>query len=438
MRTSTLLDFASIPPGYSNRYLNAGSAHSATFTIRRSRNSTTNCGSKTTRNFPIGSRNRMRHSARGTKHFRSINSQRRGWRKSLVLFVAMVVPGSGLRCHNGAKVKDRPRLKQEIAPKRPPDFRVFYLAHGCAGMAGGKIVLWIGTKRENYGVLKWVPYCEYKEPRQISITHEADSKWFVGFSFESGKFHRSTRFRRPKRKCLASIGESLIRQQIAPDDSTILRQPRRSNSRGARKTYAIANPAGPPEEGSKRRAKTKQAIAATHAKDKRLRLNAAHRIAHHLVNQALETGYKAIGFENLQLSNMTRRANAKQDIDGQYLPNGQAAKSGLNKSMLGRGLGQLKTLVHYRCRRSGLMFVEVDPAYTSTECTECHHKDKRNRQSQSDFECVRCGHKEHADVIGGTNVRDKAFKKITEISPGTSLKNARLSKARKGQPLEFV
>jgi putative transposase len=138
------------------------------------------------------------------------------------------------------------------------------------------------------------------------------------------------------------------------------------------------------------------------------------------------------------MSNITRRAKAKQDVDGEYLPNGQAAKTGLNKSMLGRGLGQLKTFVEYRCRRDGLTFVEVDPAYTSTECTECHHKDKRNRQSQSDFQCVRCGHKEHADVIGGANVRNRAFKKITEISPGTSLKNARLLKARKGQPLEFV
>jgi hypothetical protein len=36
------------------------------------------------------------------------------------------------------------------------------------------------------------------------------------------------------------------------------------------------------------------------------------------------------------------------------------------------------------------------------------------------------------------NIRDRAFKKITEISPGTSLKNARPSKARKGQPVELV
>jgi transposase len=107
--------------------------------------------------------------------------------------------------------------------------------------------------------------------------------------------------------------------------------------------------------------------------------------------------------------------------------------SGLNKALLGVGLGQIKTFVEYRCPRAGLLFAGVDPAGTSIECPKCHHKDKRNRISQSDFECVGCHHTEHADVVGGTNVRDRAFEKITEISPGTSLKNARLA-ARKGQP----
>jgi putative transposase len=51
----------------------------------------------------------------------------------------------------------------------------------------GEDCLFIGTKSRNFGVLKWVRHCEYKEPRQLSITHEPDGKWFVGFSFESGR-----------------------------------------------------------------------------------------------------------------------------------------------------------------------------------------------------------------------------------------------------------
>ena len=117
-------------------------------------------------------------------------------------------------------------------------------------------------------------------------------------------------------------------------------------------------------------------------------------------------------------------------------PTARRQRADWNRSLLGRSLGQIETFVEYRCRRVGLFFIPVAPAGTSTECPECHHKDKRNGLSQAHFECVRCHHIEHADVVGGANVGDRAFQKITEISPGTSLKNARLlKKPRKGQPV---
>ncbi len=38
-------------------------------------------------------------------------------------------------------------------------------------------------------------------------------------------------------------------------------------------------------------------------------------------------------FEDLQVDNMTKRPKPKQDENGKYLPNGAAAKGGLNKSI---------------------------------------------------------------------------------------------------------
>ena len=57
----------------------------------------------------------------------------------------------------------------------------------------GEDCLFIGTKSNSLGVLKWVRHCEYKEPRQISVTQEPDGKWFVGFSFESGRMLPKTK-----------------------------------------------------------------------------------------------------------------------------------------------------------------------------------------------------------------------------------------------------
>jgi transposase len=41
--------------------------------------------------------------------------------------------------------------------------------------------------------------------------------------------------------------------------------------------------------------------------------------------------------------------------------------------------------------------VFVDPAYTSQQCCECGHIDKKNRASQALFTCRNCGIVAHAD-----------------------------------------
>jgi putative transposase len=305
----------------------------------------------------------------------------------------------------------------------------------------GEERLFIGTKRRNLSVLKWIPHCEYQEPRQISITEAPDGKWFVGFSFESRRMLPQAAIPECKEEVLG-LDRGVVNPvtdntgrfyDFTPAEKVKLR---RREKKRARLQARLARQ----KKGSKRRAKTRRSIAITHARDRRLRASAAHRIANHVVSQAIGSGCKAIGMEDLRLANMTRTCKVKQDNEGTYLPNGQTAKSSLNRSLLGRSLGQIKAFVEYRCRRVGLSFISVDCAGTSIECPECHHKDKRNRLSQSDFERVRCHHTEHADVAGGANVRDRAFKKITEISPGTSLKNARAFKEsrEKVNPLEFV
>jgi putative transposase len=81
-----------------------------------------------------------------------------------------------------------------------------------------------------------------------------------------------------------------------------------------------------------------------------------------VVNQAIDTGCKAIGVEDLHLDNMTRRCKAKRDNEGSsYLPNGQAAKSGLNRSLLGRSLGQIKTFDRISLPAPGLALYTGPP-----------------------------------------------------------------------------
>ncbi len=48
--------------------------------------------------------------------------------------------------------------------------------------------------------------------------------------------------------------------------------------------------------------------------------------------------------------------------------------------------------------------VPVDPNYTSQRCNQCGHVDKDNRKTQSRFECMVCGHADHAYINASANV----------------------------------
>ncbi|MFI0983454.1 RNA-guided endonuclease InsQ/TnpB family protein [Streptomyces sp. NPDC021093] len=59
---------------------------------------------------------------------------------------------------------------------------------------------------------------------------------------------------------------------------------------------------------------------------------------------------------------------------------------------------QLGAFLAYKAGRAGVPVVYVNPAYSSQECSQCHHVDRRNRPAQARFVCRSCGFVEHADL----------------------------------------
>jgi IS605 OrfB family transposase len=68
---------------------------------------------------------------------------------------------------------------------------------------------------------------------------------------------------------------------------------------------------------------------------------------------------------------------------------------------------QLASFVAYKAKRAGVPLVYVDPAYTSRQCSECHHIDRKNRRSQAEFACRACGATMHADHNASRNIARK-------------------------------
>ncbi|QIY76401.1 RNA-guided endonuclease InsQ/TnpB family protein [Streptomyces sp. RLB1-33] len=142
-------------------------------------------------------------------------------------------------------------------------------------------------------------------------------------------------------------------------------------------------------------------VAKLHRKVRRQRLDHAHRVAVDLVRE-----HDVIAHEDLKIRNMVKAPAPKADPDqpGSFLPNGAAAKAGLNHSISDAGWGVFLTLLHAKAESAGREVIAVDPRNTSRRCPACGHTAKENRPTQEKFHCVSCRHNAHADTVGALNV----------------------------------
>ncbi|MGH3674431.1 MAG: RNA-guided endonuclease InsQ/TnpB family protein [Mycobacterium sp.] len=76
---------------------------------------------------------------------------------------------------------------------------------------------------------------------------------------------------------------------------------------------------------------------------------------------------------------------------------------------------QIGGFLAYKAQAAGVAFVQVDPAHTSQTCNRCGRVDKRNRRSQSVFECVRCGFVGHADHNAANNIAQRGVVRWGEV-----------------------
>jgi IS605 OrfB family transposase len=127
-------------------------------------------------------------------------------------------------------------------------------------------------------------------------------------------------------------------------------------------------------------------------KEARFRKHENHCISKTIVETAKRTG-RGIAVEDLK--GIRERVTAR----------GGDARNRLS----GWAFAQLYTFMAYKAQIAGIPVVQVDPRYTSQTCPECGHCERSNRKSQSEFRCKRCGHEQHADIVGARNIRNAAL-----------------------------
>src|ERR1700676_3348176 len=80
---------------------------------------------------------------------------------------------------------------------------------------------------------------------------------------------------------------------------------------------------------------------------------------------------------------------------------------------------QLRLFLAYKAAWAGVPIRLVDPAFTSQTCSVWGHGERANRQSQSCFQCKRCGFSCHADYNAAMNISLVA-RQAANGSAGTS------------------
>lgn len=286
--------------------------------------------------------------------------------------------------------------------------------------------LFIGTKTKVIGWVRWKPHRDFKTPSMLTITRCGDGTWYASFSFEDG-------VELPTVEDLLVQHSYTAESQIVALDRGVAHPLADSEGKfhdvGAAETARIAKldtrrgtlqrKLSRQQKGSAQRRRTKKRLARISNRKRNILRNWHHQTTAKITS----TPHKVIVLEDLKLANMTKAPQPKpnpaasEPSQPAYLPNGAAAKAGLNRALLQVGLGELSTLLQYKARRTGKAFLLVSPHFSSQECSQCTHTSPDNRPSQAEFYCQACGHKAHADYNASLVLRKRGHQLLQQSRP---------------------
>jgi transposase len=145
-------------------------------------------------------------------------------------------------------------------------------------------------------------------------------------------------------------------------------------------------------KGSRRRERTKLAIARLKARETNRRQDWTEKVSTDLARR-----FDLICVEDLDVRAMTRSAKGTLQQPGR----GVRQKTGLNRAILAGGWGRL--VVRLEQKAPGRV-QRIPAAYTSQRCSACGHVAAESRQSQTAFRCVACAWTGNADYNAARNI----------------------------------
>ena len=192
-----------------------------------------------------------------------------------------------------------------------------------------------------------------------------------------------------KRNVNSSIGVDVGLESLATL-STGEKIPSLRASRKAERKLRIVNRAlSRAQRGSNRRKKTKIRLQRVHAKIKNTRQTYLHQVSAKLIKE-----HDLIAVEKLSINNMMKNRH-------------------LSKSVADASWSTLKQMLSYKAEKAGKIFIEVDPRYTSQDCSGCGFRVKKKLSERLHI-CVSCGLILDRDENAARNILNKAVLSLEE------------------------
>lgn len=237
--------------------------------------------------------------------------------------------------------------------------------------------------------------------RTITVKREADG-WYISVLLELTEALPAL-----KTDVQSSVGIDVgINKLVSLSDGSFVENPRFATNKATRRRLRIRQRrVNRKVKGSKNRAKAGILVAKLHKQVADKRDGYQWQAASKVVKTA-----DAIVHEALNIKGMKARCKPKRS-QGRFLPNGQAAKRGLNRAINDAAWGGLSDKIGWLGQKAGKPMLPVNPVYTSQECSACGHISKANREGEK-FLCEVCGHLDHADTQASRTINKRAGMKF--------------------------
>jgi len=265
--------------------------------------------------------------------------------------------------------------------------------------------------------LGWIRYRKSREiigeVRNVTVT-QSGKKWFISIQTE-----REVDL--PKRTATTAIGidVGITRFATLSDGSYIA--PLNSFKKHQKRLQYYQRQMARKVKFSKNWGKAKIKVQKVHADIGNARKDFLHK-----TTTAISKNHALVCVEDLQVKSMSKTAAGTKEQPGRQV----RQKSRLNRSILDQGWGMFRSQLEYKLEWNGGMLLAIAPENTSRTCPNCKWISPANRKTQSQFECISCGYKNNADVVGAINILERGHRLLA------CGEMVHLSRSKKQEPTE--